>query len=335
MPAVRCAVGIDVGGTKIAAGLVTDSGEMVFSSRGPTPASQGPVATSEAVVAIARATVEEARARGFHPTGIGIGTGGQVDTRNQRIIGSTALLPGWAGTPLGQQLQEAVGLHVFLDNDAKVVARAELLWGSARGCGDAVFVTLGTGVGGAVAVGGQVVDGACGFAGHIGHVTVRPKGDPCSCGRLGCLEAYASASGIRRLATRYGGGKATVDDATDVFRLAADGVDWAERAVEESAAALGQAMADLVHVLNPEVVVIGGGLSAWGEPWLARVEPVFRAYLMDVFRSSVSLRLATFGPQAGVMGAAALAMERLSRVPRPACGAKGSRGSRPGVGAEP
>lgn len=317
-PEARCAIGVDVGGTKIAAGVVTGDGRLVFASRVATPVGEGALAVCEAVTAAACAAVQEARSRGLEALAVGVGTGGQVDARSQRVVGSTAVLPGWSGVPLRERVQQATGLAVFVDNDAKVAARAELAWGSARGLRHAVFVTLGTGVGGALAVDGRVLDGARGFAGHIGHVTVRPDGPSCSCGRRGCLEVYASATGIVRLAREFGGPGVAVDDATDVFRLARDGASWAERALAEAASALGQALADAVHVLNPEAIVVGGGLSAWGEPWLARIEGALRRRLMEPFQGTVALRLAAFGPQAGVLGAAALAFERLAGSPAPA-----------------
>ncbi|HEY8426252.1 MAG TPA: ROK family protein [Limnochordales bacterium] len=311
MGVVRSAVGIDIGGTKIAAGLVTERGELLWAQQEPTPASQGPTAIGQAVVRMASRAIERARALGLEPEGVGIGTGGQVDVVRQRVVASTRLLPGWQSMPLRDRVEEALGVPVSLDNDAKVVARAELLWGNARGCRHVLFVTLGTGVGGAVAVGGRVVDGARGFAGHLGHVTVRPGGAPCSCGRRGCLEAYASATGILRMARELAG-ESGVEDATDVFGLAAGGVPWAQDVLHEAADALGQALAGVIHVLDPERVVVGGGLSAWGEPWRARIESAIRRHLMDVFVSSLEVRLALLGPQAGVLGAAALALERRS-----------------------
>lgn len=311
MGVVRSAVGIDIGGTKIAAGLVTEQGELVWAEREPTPTSLGPAAIGEAVVRMGSRAIQQARARGLEPEGVGIGTGGQVDVMSQRVVGTTRVLPEWQSFPLRDRVQETLGVPVWLDNDAKVAARAELRWGSARGCRHVVFVTLGTGVGGAVAVGGRVVDGARGFAGHLGHVTVRPDGASCSCGRRGCLEAYASATGILRMARELAGDSA-VSDATDVFGLATDGVSWAQHVLQEAADALGQALAGVIHVLDPERVVVGGGLSAWGEPWRARIESATRRHLMDVFVSSLDVRLSRFGPQGGVLGAAALALERRS-----------------------
>ena len=309
---MQSAVGIDIGGTKIAAGLVNVQGELVWADREPTPATQGPAAIGEAVVRVARRVVGEARARGMEPRGVGIGTGGQVDVVRQRVVGATRVLDHWAEFPLRDQVQGALGLPVWLDNDAKAAARAELRWGSGRGLHCVVFVTLGTGVGGAIAIDGRVVDGARGFAGHIGHITVRPGGAVCSCGRRGCLEAYASARGILRRARELGGRDATVDDATEVFRLATEGVSWAQLAIQEAADVLGQGLADLVHVLNPDRVVVGGGLSAWGEGWLHWIERSLRAQLMDAFQETVTVALASFGPWAGVMGAAALALEQLA-----------------------
>lgn len=305
----QCAIGVDIGGTKIAAGAVSDNGAVLFAVQKPTPLAEG----AEAVVRLAAETARQMAARaageGCSLVGVGLAVGGQVDVFQQRVVGATERFPGWESAPLKDTVEQAVGLPAVMDNDAKAVGRAELRWGSAKGCRHAVFITLGTGVGGAVAVDGRIVDGARGFAGHLGHIVVQPGGPRCLCGGAGCLELFASAAGIVRVARELAGTGVEIHDAAEVFEAAKSGALWAEAALRQAADALGTALADLVHTLNPEAVVIGGGLSAWGEPWRRRIEQATACKVMPAFSGTFEIRLATYGPQSGVAGAGALVFD--------------------------
>ena len=309
------AVGIDIGGTKVAGGLVCEDGRLLYVTRRPARATEGPEAVAETAVDVAKAVMARATAEGLHPVGLGIGTGGQVDTVKQEIVGSTAVIPGLAGYPLREQVQEETGLPTFIDNDAKVVARAEVRWGAAREARGAIIVTLGTGIGGAVVCNGKIVDGARGLAGHLGHIVVEPDGPPCSCGARGCLEALASATAILRAARETAPQDPSLQeqlvDANAVFRLGMLGFSWANAVLDRAEKALGSGLAGLVHTLDPEVIVIGGGLAAWGEAWRERVDRAIRARVMESFRHHFELRLARYGPDSGVAGAGALALARM------------------------
>lgn len=313
----RCAVGLDIGGTKIAAGVVTLDGQIFWRSRRETPVRLGAEAVAQAVCSAAEEAVRAAGAAGLQPEAVGIATGGQVDRLQGRVVSSTRVLPGGEAIDLRTRVAEAVGLPVQIDNDAKAMARAELAWGAARGAQTAVFLTLGTGVGGALAVNGRVVDGQRGFAGHLGHIPVTSTtsdGPVCSCGNRGCLEAYASGTAIAalaraRLAAERPPTAATPEpapDASAVFAAAAQGAPWARWALDQALAALGAALAGLVHALNPEVIVIGGGLSSQGEPWRRSIEDAVFRRVMPAFRSGLSIRLAAMGGDAGLAGAALL-----------------------------
>ena len=310
------AVGVDIGGTKIAGGLVSSDGRILYLTRRPSRAAEGPSAVAATAVELVKALLAYATAEGLGPVALGIGTGGQVDAVRQQVVGSTAVIPGLAGYPLREQLQEETGLPTFLENDAKLVGRAELLWGAARGTSEAIIVTLGTGIGGAVVVNGKVIDGARGLAGHLGHIVVDPDGPRCSCGGRGCLEALASATAIVRAAREKAasdpGLQARIVDATAVFQLAAQGISSADAVLDRAATALGLGLAGLVHTLDPELIVVGGGLAAWGEPWRERLDRAIRARVMASFRDHFEVRLAQFGPDAGVAGAGALALESIA-----------------------
>lgn len=324
---VDYAVGVDIGGTKIAGALVDSSGAVRRQTVCLTPAGGG-----EQVVGAVEGLVRQLQV-GLDPQvarrllGVGVGTGGSVEAATGRIVGATRLIANWEGVELQQRLQQVLGMPVRVDNDAKAAARAELLWGAARTARAAVVLTLGTGVGGALTIDGRVLDGARGFAGHLGHIPVRPGGRQCSCGRRGCLEAYASGRAIllagrkRWLQSRGSApsqpraptedphaqtAEAALPDATAVWKAARQGAGWAASVIEEALTALSVALQGLVHAFNPDTIVIGGGLSAWGEPLREAVEEKLRRRILPAFREGLTVRLAALGPQAGVVGAAAL-----------------------------
>jgi glucokinase len=214
----------------------------------------------------------------------------------------------WRDEPLQQRLSERLGLPVVVDNDANVTALAELRVGVARGVGDAVCVTLGTGIGGAVVMDGEVRRGAAGLAGEFGHVQVVPGGRPCPCGLNGCWEQYCSGTALRRAAREHGAPAGT--EGPDVTQAAARGVEWATRAFVDVGTWLGVGVAGLCAALDPEVVLVGGGLSSAGDLLL---EPARAALIEKLpgreYRALPRLVQAACGPEAGMIGAAMLARE--------------------------
>ncbi|HEV2360422.1 MAG TPA: ROK family protein, partial [Acidimicrobiales bacterium] len=277
----RPAVGVDVGGTKILATCVEPDGTVVGSARTPTPPS------GEAILDAARdLVIELSNGSPADLAGVGVGVPGLVD--KQGILRFAPNLPRVVGLDvaggLGSRLSEGLpdeGPEVFVDNDANCAAAAEQAFGAARGCSDVLVVTLGTGIGGGVFAGGRMLRGAGNFAGEIGHMAVDPHGPPCPCGKRGCWERYASGSGLARLARDAAtGGRATRvlelaggDEARVTGQLV---VQAAEEGDTEALAVLGQfafwvglGLANLANLLDPEVIVLGGGLVEAGEILLA------------------------------------------------------------------
>lgn len=306
-----CAIGVDIGGTKVAAGVVTPDGTVRWVVQRPTAIEQGVQAIGEQAAELAREASLRAAQEGYAPVGVGLAVAGQVDVRQQRVVGATRRFEGWERVPLKAIVERVTGLPATMDNDAKAAARAELRWGAARGTRFAIVVTVGTGVGGALVVDGRVVDGTRGLAGHIGHIPVREEGPVCPCGRTGCVELYAAAPAIVAAATEAADPWVALHDATDVWRAAEKGQPWAQLALDRAAESLGMALAGLVHSLDPEVIVIGGGLSAWGESWRTRIERAVAARVMPAFAGCFEVRLAAYGPQAGIAGAGALVLDQV------------------------
>lgn len=290
------------------------TGEVVTEARAATPRGAAPVVA--AVVDVVRAVA--ARVEGPSPTAVGVGVAGLVDVDGWLRFGPN--LAGLADLDVRGEVSAALGRPVLVDNDATTAAWAEVAHGAARGATDAVVVTLGTGIGGGLVMGGRLRRGAHGFAGEPGHVVVDPDGPPCPCGRRGCWERYASGSGLARLAR-----DAAVAGRADAVVALAGGdpdavrgehVTLAARAGDEGAlAVLGElarwialGVSGLVDVLDPEVVVLGGGLAADADLWIDAVrDEVAGRALGGGHRPPPRVEVAALGERAGAIGAALLA----------------------------
>jgi glucokinase len=310
---VRRAVGVDIGGTKIAALRISSDGGIDAATVIPTPAND----QDEAFPAI------EAAVSGVlddSVVGIGVGVAGLVDVGAGVLLVTPNLA--WRNLPLAARLGGAFGLPVTVDNDATAAAWGESRLGASRGSEDSLFVGVGTGIGGGIVSGGRIVRGAHGLAGEIGHVIVEPGGPRCGCGNRGCWEQVASGQAIeragRRAVAEVPGSDIARLAAGDPLRVTGELVTEAARAGDEVAVAiladvgrrLGEGVAGLVNVLDPQIVVIGGGAAEAGDLLLV---PLGEAFLASVegadVRPEVPVVPAALGNDAGAIGAALLALE--------------------------
>ena len=316
MNAVRDpAIGVDIGGTKVAAALVGPDGSVLDSAEVPTPSEADRVA--EAVAGLV-ASLDADHAELGPVATIGVGAAGFVDVDRSTVTFAPNIA--WRDEPLGRRLEHLTGRAVVVENDANAAAWGEFRFGAGSDIDDMVLVTVGTGVGGGIVHRGELVRGGFGAAGEIGHLRVVRDGRLCGCGRRGCFEQYASGSALvtaarERLAR---GGAATaalaraVGDAADVTgpmvtTLAQDGDPLAIDLLAELGRWLGEGCADLVAVLDPRVIAIGGGVAAAGELLLEPVRAAFEEHLPAAgHRRAAEIRLATLGQRAGLLGAADL-----------------------------
>ncbi len=307
-------LGLDIGGTGIKAGLVDSSGRILRSASAETP---GDLDTLRGRLAD---LIGELAATG-EPEAAGIAARGIINAATTRV----EALPGALSFLEGRFLRELVvpplprGTPVAADNDARAALAGELRWGAAQGFADAILLTLGTGVGGAVVAGGRLLRGPGGVAGHFGHLTMDPDGPPCICGNHGCLETFFSARAIEaaafavahrgcdtRLADLLRSGTLTC---AAVFELAAAGDAHARQIVEDASRVLAAGIASLIHAFDPEAVIVGGQIAQAGEPLfrILREEASWRT--RRLLRRDVPIVPARFTAEAGVLGAAALALE--------------------------
>ena len=296
----KYAVGVDIGGTKVLAGVVDRAGVVLARARRDTPhRSSAPAVVEDTIVE----AVDELRAT-YDVGAVGVGAAGFVDR-----AGTVLFAPhlSWRGEPLQDVLARRLGLPVVVDNDANAAAHAETRFGAARGKRHAVCVTLGTGIGGAIVVDGRVMRGAHGLAGEFGHMQVVPDGRLCECGQVGCWEQYCSGKALARAVAEAGPGPRPVSG-PDITRAAAAGEPWALAAFDEVGRWLGVGLAGLVSAFDPEVVVVGGGLSDAGDLLLEPARSALAARTPGRgHRPDVPLLRAELGSEAGFIGAADLA----------------------------
>jgi glucokinase len=313
------AIGIDIGGTKILGALVDERGQILFESRVPSPA-QDPDLMVDVVVEL----IEEitSQANGVI-VGVGVAAAGFIDADQSTILYAPNL--NWRNEPLRDRLQKRLRHKVVIENDANAAGWAEYKFGAGKGAKDMVMLTLGTGVGGAVIADYKLRRGGFGIGGELGHVKVVQDGRQCGCGRKGCVEQYASGTAVlkaaRKLAASTGPAGTRLRELSQengeltgmlVYQALLEKDHGALQIVNEAGAFLGQAMGTITAVLDPQVYVIGGGLSEAGDLIL---EPIRQAFLKELpargFRPEAKIVTAQFTNQAGVIGAADLARESL------------------------
>jgi len=317
--------GVDLGGTTTKIAFITMGGEIVHKWEIPTDNSnEGQNITTNIAAAIDEKVAQLGETKD-KLVGIGMGAPGPVDYETGIILNVVNL--GWKDNyPLKDSLEAASSLPAAIENDANCAALGEMWKGAGNGAKDLVCVTLGTGVGGGVIANGNIVQGINGAAGEIGHITAIPSGGaPCNCGKTGCLETVASATGIVRLAMIelnknessselsklfVKNGKIT---AKDVFDSARNGDQLAKKVLEEVSFHLGFVLANIANTLNPEKIVLGGGVSKAGNILLESVNENFAKFAFSAVRDSTDLALATLGNDAGVLGAAWLIKNKLNQ----------------------
>ncbi len=305
------AIGVDVGGTKIAAGIVSPEGEILEEVRYPTPHSPG-----KFVEAIAGAISEVGD--GAEVGGVCVGVAGLILAQENKVVYSPNLRV-VEGIPLKDELEPKIGMPLTVENDANAAAWGEFRFGVGSEADHLVFVTLGTGIGGGVITHGILMRGAQGSGGELGHVTVHATGPRCSCGNRGCLEALASGTAIgrrgREAAVEHPGsalGRLAARRkilGEDVTELARGGDELALSVLSETGTWLGVGLAGFVNIFNPEVVAVGGGAMEAGELILGAARKEVHLRARSPSRDLAEIKVATLGPKSGVLGAAALARD--------------------------
>ncbi|MBM7542406.1 ROK family glucokinase [Amphibacillus cookii] len=314
-------IGVDIGGTTVKIGIISTTGEIIdkweIATNKGAMADRIPNDIWDAITdKLAIHQIEKQQI-----LGIGAGAPGFVVADSGDIAEAVNL--GWRDFPLGRILTDLSGLPVYVDNDANIAALGENWLGSGQLADHLIAITLGTGVGGGIIVDGKIVSGVNGTAGEIGHMTIERDGAPCNCGRRGCLETIASATGIARIATEKV--KKTkhstltnilkenkILTAKNVFEAAAQGDPCANEVITEVVDVLAFAISNVATVINPSKIVIGGGVSKAGDQLLIPLKNAYQRYALPRISEGSTFAIATLGNDAGIIGAAFLVKQHQS-----------------------
>ncbi|MEC9475528.1 MAG: ROK family protein [Planctomycetota bacterium] len=304
-------VGLDLGGTEIKVGLCGSTGELVWSDRRPSHAHLGQEAILQALGEAVDGALAEAESGGNRVQAIGLGTPGIVDPDSGVIRFPVANLGGWHGTDIVGFFRDRYQMPAVVENDANAAAWGEFSTGAGKGARILLAVTVGTGIGGGAVIDGEILRGAIGGAMELGHILYEPGGRPCNCGLIGCVEAYAGGWGM---AAQWGRQRQLSDppSVSDLVKSALDGDEEANQVLDEGARVLGAGMMSALHLLNPDVVVIAGGIIDARPRHLELIEDALRSSVLPKASAELRVVQAHHGNRAGLIGAAMCA-ERASR----------------------
>lgn len=293
-------LGIDIGGTAVKLGLVDETG--CIHARAEASVSfdnyQTPILST-----VLRTAAGFAAEQGVHNSlaGIGVSATGQIDTRRGVVAGTCGNFPGWVGSAVGPALQAAFGCPVTVANDANCMCLGEVWVGAAKGYSDVIGITIGTGVGGGILTGGRLLEGARGLGGEIGHYrTHAVDGVPCTCGATGCWERYAATTALVRAAQKL---DPSLKDGRAIFAAATAGNPAVLALLDGWLEEIAQGLAGLVHIFNPQLILVGGGVSAQQKLLIEPLAAKVRAAVMPAFAEGLTLRAAALQNDAGLVGA--------------------------------
>lgn len=311
-------IGIDVGGTNVKIALVDENGKIIYSNSVPTYAKMGYEYTVNNIKQAIKDLMKETGTDSTSIEGIGFDFPGQVDCKTG-VVKLAPNIPGWVNVPIAQMIEDEFHIPTRIDNDVRCAALGELKFGAGKGCQNFVCITVGTGIGSGLVINGKVVRGAANAAGEIGHIKLQMNGGPiCGCGDTGCLEAFASGPAIVAMAQDYiRGGKSTKfremaaaegGEITPymVAKAAEEGDPVAKRIFEIVGEYIGIGLTSVINLLNPEKVIIGGGVAEAGDLLFDPIRRTIKERAMVVAGNSVEIVPAELGNSAGVIGASML-----------------------------
>lgn len=311
-------IGVDLGGTNFAVGLVDESGKIIARSQGKTKVDDGPQVVAKRLAE----AVNEVR-KGAQVSAVGIGSPGSID-HNKGIVRFSPNFPGWHDFPLAEEVKKYTNLEVYVENDANAYALGEHTFGVGRGCDHLVCLTLGTGIGGGVITHGVLLRGSTGIGAELGHMNVLPNGPKCGCGSNGCLEALASATAMKKFvldgyprhmnSSLFEQKKPDQITPKDIFEHAKMGDHFALSIFDRVVNAIAVAVGSLVNIFNPQLVILGGGIASAGEFLLNPIVERSRDYVLPTMLGTYQLKLSELGKDAGILGAASIVVERMRKM---------------------
>lgn len=310
-------IGIDLGGTNIKGAVIDTKGNVIFKSQVPTLAEKGPETVAQRISKVITDLEEQSAKSGHGISCVGIGVPGQIEQ------GTVLFSPNlrWSNFPLVERLRQHTQLPVYIENDATVAALGEQWCGAGCGSTNMAMITIGTGIGGGLIINGSLYRGTNGSAGEIGHTIILPDGPKCTCGQQGCLETLSSATAMIRMANEaiLNGSKTILSqkkeiEAKDIVEAAKAGDEVSLEIINKAAFYLGLGLANLINIVNPDTIVIGGGVSQAGEILFTPLRETAKGYSLAYPAGAVKIVPAELGNGAGSIGAAKMADEQLRHV---------------------
>ena len=307
----KYAIGIDLGGTSVKYALIDNEGVFHFQGKLPSKADISAEAVIGQLVTACKETMASAQQLGVTIEGIGIGTPGIVDETNRIVLGGAENIKGWENLNLADRIEAETHLPVQMGNDANLMGLGETMYGAGQGARNVVFLTVGTGIGGAVVIDGKLFNGFANRGTELGHVPLIANGEPCACGSIGCLEHYASTSAlVRRFSKRAAeAGRSFSGEEINgelIVRLYKEGDKLATECLDEHCDFLGHGIAGFINIFSPQRIVIGGGLSEAGNFYIQKVSERAHRYVMADCAVNTRIMAASLGNKAGSIGAASL-----------------------------
>jgi len=313
-------LGVDLGGTKIAAALATAEGEILTRGYCPTPGEAESQAIMSSILRTIEETVSSGKVRLSQLLGIGVAAAGIIDSDKGMIITSPNI-PDLREVPLKHAVEQRFGIPTYVGNDATLAALGEWYFGLKKSVANLIYITVSTGIGGGIIANGRLYTGAHGFAGEVGHMTVDVNGPKCNCGNVGCWEALASGTALAREAIRQiregantsiaelVGGDLSGIDAKVVFQAAEGGDELANKLISRLAYYFGIGLVNLVNIFNPELILIGGGVAKMGDLLLQPAINLVKQRAYVTLAYNVEIKPALLGDDSGVLGAVAFVLE--------------------------
>lgn len=310
---MRYAIGVDLGGTFIKYALIDSIGNFHFEGKVPSMADTTSETVIGQIIYAVEACMAYAKENLITIEGVGIGTPGIVDEEQRTILGGADNINGWINIPLANLVEQKTSLPTIVNNDANLMGLGEAAFGAARDCSDVIFVTVGTGIGGAIIINGQLYGGYKNRGSELGHIPLIHGGEPCSCGSVGCLEVYASTTAlVKRFAekaTDLQFSKEEIDGKllVDLYKK---GLPLAIECMTEHWDFLGQGIAAFINIFSPQKVVVGGGISEAGDFYINELHKSAMKYAIKDCSVNTAVVGASLGNRAGSMGAACLVFNR-------------------------
>lgn len=308
---MRYAIGIDLGGTAIKYAVINEEGNFIFSGKLPSLAKESAEAVLSQLKEAIRLCQEHAQNNNIHPVGIGLGTPGIIDATNRIVLGGAENIVGWENLDIATPLEAVLGLPVYVSNDANLMGLGEGAFGAGKGSQNIVFITVGTGIGGAVMIDGKLFNGFANRGTELGHTPLFSDGKPCGCGSIGCLEAYASVTALVedfKAAASEAGRSFTDEEVNGKFIIdlyhQADPI--ATKCLNDHFYYLGRGLAGFINIFSPQQIIVGGGISEAGAFYIEQVRAQAMKHAMADCVVNTRIEAATLGNNAGCMGAAQL-----------------------------